>query len=420
MKYDFHSIIDRRGKDATAFDGIGSYVWGFEPEAAKPGYDEIPMWVADMNFKTAPAVTKALEERIRHPLYGYFTPSDLYYQRIIDWQRDLHGYGALPGFGADMIGYENGVHGCIVSCLNALTEPGDPVFFHAPAYVGFLHDMRDTDRRPVLSLLKKDDRGIWRMDYEDMDRKIRENRVRVAIFCSPHNPSGRVWERTEIEEAMRIFADNHVTVISDEIWSDIVFEGHEHIPTCLLSEDASKRTIGIYAPSKTFNLAGLIGSYHIIPNPVLREKIRNHGLKTHYNDMNVLSMHALIGAYSHEGREWHNELMQVLEKNCRYATDYINQKLPGCQASMPEGTYMIFMECGAYLDKYNMSLDQILKKGWDVGVAYEDGRAFAFDKAIRLNVALPMKKVEEAMDRLARYVFTDVQKTVGVKSKAFF
>ena len=402
MKYDFTSIIDRRGKDATAYDGIGKTVWGIEPDAACPGFDEIPMWVADMNFETCPAVTKALAERISHPLYGYFIPSDAYYQSIIDWQTKRHGYSGLS---AEQIGYENGVHGCIVSCINTLTEPGDSILVHSPTYVGFLTDMRQTGRRAVLSPLVKDADGTWRMDYEDMDRKLKQYHIRLAAFCSPHNPTGRVWERWEIEKAMEIFRENRCLVISDEIWADIVFSGHTHIPTSMVSEDARSRTISIYAPSKTFNLAGLIGSYHIIQDEVLREKITRHGDRTHYNEMNVLSMHALIGAYSEEGHAWTDELCKVLEENCRYAADYINQHFDGCSISMPQGTYMLFMECSEYLKWSGRTLDELLKAGWDVGVAYQDGRKFAWEDAIRINCALPMSRLKEAMDRLAKYVF---------------
>jgi cystathionine beta-lyase len=401
MKYDFTSIIDRRGKDAVAVDAIGGFMWGVEPRRAKEGFDEIPMWVADMNFATAPSVTRALTERISHPLYGYFAPSEEYYDRIINWQVSRHGYRDLT---KREIGYENGVHGGIISTINSLTEPGDPVFLHSPSYVGFLGDLKETGRQAVLSPLKRDENGVWRMDFEDMDRKLAEKQIHLVIFCSPHNPTGRVWERWEIERAMDIFKKHDCIVISDEIWSDIVFSGHEHIPTAMVSEDAKNRTIGFYAPSKTFNLAGLIGSYHIIFNPILRRKITVHGNKTHYNDMNVLSMHALIGAYSKDGAEWTDELNLVLEGNCRYAVERID-RFEGCSAAMPQGTYMVFMNVEEFCKKKGCTLDDVLKAGWDVGVAYQDGRKFAADWSIRLNTAMPLDRVREAFGRLETYVF---------------
>ncbi len=404
MKYDFDKIIERKGKDALAYDGIGSNIWGFAPEKAKPGFDEIPMWVADMNFETCPSITKALEERIRHPLYGYYLPSDQYYESILEWQRTKHDFKGLT---KDMVGYENGVHGCIVSCIRALSQPGDAILLHSPAYVGFFGDLKDTGRKPVLSPLSRDAEGVWRMDYEDMDRKIKKYHIRLAIFCSPHNPTGRVWEKEELEKAMEVFQENDVIVISDEIWSDIIYSGHKHIPTCLVNEDAAKRTVGIYAPSKTFNLAGLIGSYHIIMDPMLRNIVTKSGDSTRYNEMNVLSMHALVGAYSKEGQEWTAQLCQYLERNCRYTYELIRDHLDGVSAAMPEGTYMVFMDCREYLKKHpEKTLDGLLKAGWDVGVAYQDGRKFADSCSIRLNVALPMSRLQEAMGRMEKYVFT--------------
>ncbi len=402
MKYDFTTIMDRRGKDAVAIDYIGKSHWGFEPGAAKEGFDEIPMWVADMNFATCPTITEAIAARIAHPAFGYFVPSDEYYDSIIRWRTSQNGYEGLE---REMIGYENGVHGGLISTIQTMTQPGDPVFVHTPAYVGFLSDLRETGRHLVESPLYKDEDGIWRMDFEDMDRKLRENHVRLAIFCSPHNPSGRVWERWELEKAMEIFAKNDCIVFSDEIWADIVFEGHKHIPTAMVSEDAKNRSVCLYAPSKTFNLAGLIGSYHIIYNPLLREKITTYGDKTHYNEMNVLSMHALIGAYKQEGYEWVEELNQVLSRNTKYAAEMINEQFDGCHAQVPQGTYMVFMDCEEYCKKNGKTLDDVLKAGWDVGVAYQDGRKFAHPWSIRINCALPFSRVVEAFDRLKEYVF---------------
>ncbi len=402
MKYDFTSHIDRHGKDAVAVDSIGGVVWGIEPKSAKEGFDEIPMWVADMNFATCPAITAAMKERLEHPLFGYYVPTDNYYNSIINWQTTHHGYQNLK---KEEIGYENGVHGGICSVLSLLTEPGDTVLVHSPTYVGFIGDLKQLGRYPSFSPLYRDEEGVWRMDYEDMENRIREKNIRMAIFCSPHNPTGRVWERWELEKAMELFKEYDVTVISDEIWSDIVFEGHTHIPTQMVSDDASMRTISLYAPSKTFNLAGLIGGYHIIRNPLLRERIDKYEEALHYNEMNVLSMHALIGAYGKEGVEWTKELITVLEENCRYVTDFINENFEGCSAAMPQGTYMIFMNCQEYAKKHNKSLQNLLEAGWEVGVAYQDGRQFHDKWSIRLNCALPKDRLEEAMDRLKKHVF---------------
>ena len=402
MKYDFTSIIDRRGKDAKAVEGIGHKVWGNEPDAPKEGFDPIPMWVADMNFATCPAVPAAIIERAKHPLYGYFIPKNDYYAAIIRWQTERNGFQDLK---QEYIGYENGVHGCVTSAVQTLTAPGDKVLLHSPTYVGFAADVEYLGRTSVYSPLKKDENGIWRMDYEDMDAKLKANNIHLAIFCSPHNPAGRVWERWELEKAMEVFEANQCYVISDEIWADITYTGHQHTPTLMVNDWAREHTVAVYAPSKTFNLAGLIGSYHIIYNKYLRDRVTAHGDATHYNEMNVLSMHALIGAYSDEGREWVSELLQVLEGNCKYACDHIRQHYDGVDVSMPQGTYMLFLDLTDYCRRTGKTLDQVIKAGWDVGVAWQDGRAFHGPCHIRMNLASPLSRIQEAFHRLDKYVF---------------
>ena len=401
MTYDFTSIMDRHGKDAIAVDGLGAEP-GFAPDPPKEGFDVIPMWVADMNFPTVPTIPEAIIERAKHPAFGYFNPTDEYYNAIINWQHTRNG---VEGLTAEDIGYENGVLGGVVSTLTAFAAPGDAVLLHSPTYVGFTSCIENNGYHIVHSPLKKDEQGVWRMDFEDMDRKLKEHNIHVAVFCSPHNPCGRVWEKWEIERAMEVYKENDCVVISDEIWSDLILAGNKHIPTQSVSEDARNRTAAFYAPSKTFNLAGLVGSYHIIYNKYLRDRIVAKASKAHYNDMNVLSMHALIGAYKPQGQEWVDELRQVLTGNVDYAFDYIRQHFEGVELSKPQGTYMLFLDCTQWCKDHDLSLDQLLKRAWDVGVAVQDGRQFKAPCAIRMNLALPLSRVQEAMDRLDKYVF---------------
>ncbi len=333
MKYDFTSILDRHGKDAIAIDGLGTMP-GFAPDKPKEGFDAIPMWVADMNFPTVPTIPQAIIARAQHPAFGYFNPAKEYYQSIIRWQERRNG---VTGLTAGCIGYENGVLGCVISALTAFAAPGDAVLLHSPTYIGFTNSIEDNGFHIVHSPLKPDEHGVWRMDFEDMDVKIKQHHIHAVVFCSPHNPTGRVWERWEIEKAMEVCRANDCVVISDEIWSDLLLSGHKHIPTQSVSEDAKNRTIAVYAPSKTFNLAGLVGSYHIIYNKYLRDRVRSKSAKPHYNSMNVLSMHALIGAYQPEGYEWVDELCQVLTENVDYACDFIAQHFEGIRVSKPQG-----------------------------------------------------------------------------------
>ncbi|MBE5984140.1 MAG: aminotransferase class I/II-fold pyridoxal phosphate-dependent enzyme [Paenibacillaceae bacterium] len=401
MKYDFTSIMDRRGKDAIAVDGLGTLP-GFAPDLPKDGYDTIPMWVADMNFPTVPSICAAIVERVQHPAFGYFSPSEEYYDVIIKWQEERNG---VTGLTKECIGYENGVLGGVISVLNAFSAPGDAVLLHSPTYIGFTMSLENNGRKIIHSPLKQDENGVWRMDYEDMDKKIKAHKIHTAIFCNPHNPCGRVWEKWEIEKAMEVYKNNDCIVISDEIWSDLILDGNKHIPVQSVSEDARKRTIALYAPSKTFNLAGLIGSYHIIYDPYIRDRVRAQSSKSHYNDMNVLSMHALIGAYRPEGAEWVDELCQVLTSNVDYAYDYITKNFKGVKLSKPQGTYMLFMDCTDWCKENGKTIDELEKAGWDVGVAWQDGRMFHGPCSIRLNLALPFSRVEEAMKRLNEHVF---------------
>lgn len=403
MKYDFTTIMDRRGKDASAVDAIGR-TGPMSMPAPKEGFDPIPMWVADMNFPTVPTITESIIRRAEHPAFGYFAPTDEYFDSIIRWHKTRNGVGDLT---RECIGYQNGVLGGVVSALNVLCSKGDRVLLHSPIYIGFTMSLKNNGYAIIHSPLVKDEQGIMRMDYEDMEKKIVENQIHTTIFCSPHNPCGRVWEKWELEKAMELFRKHDVYVISDEIWSDLILCGYQHIPTQSISEDAKKRTIAVYAPSKTFNLAGLVGSYHIIYNPWLRDRMKKECSLSHYNDMNVLSMHALIGAYKPEGHAWLEELRQTITANINFATDYIRNHFPGVEFSCPQGTYMLFLDCTKWCAEHGKTIDQLQKAGYDVGVVWQDGRDFGGPCHVRLNLALPLSRVEEAFSRLEKHVFCE-------------
>ena len=335
MKYDFTSILDRRGRDAIAVDGLKGD--GFSPAPPKEGFDAIPMWVADMNFPTVPTIQEAIIERASHPAFGYFQATDAYFDSIIRWQEKRN--------------------------------------------------------------------GVWRMDFADMEKHLKEEHIHAAILCNPHNPCGRVWERWELEKAMELFKKYDVYVVSDEIWSDILLNGHKHTPTQSVSEDARMRTAAFYAPSKTFNLAGLVGSYHIVYNNWWRDRIGKESSLNHYNMMNVLSMHALIGAYQPEGYEWTDELCEVLSGNVNFACDYIEQHFAGVTVSKPEGTYMLFVDCTDWCAAHGKTIDDVEKACWEVGVAVQDGKMFHGPCHLRMNLASPRSRIEEAFRRMDQYVF---------------
>ena len=396
MLYDFDTVLDRRGRDSVAADVVP---WDVKPDE---GVVPIPMWIADMAYPTAPPVLEAMRKRLDYPNLGYYALSDEYYGAILSWQRRRNG---VEGLERVHIGYENGVLGGVASAVQAFTAPGEKILVHSPTYIGFTHTIETLGRVLVHSPLVRDGEGIWRMDYADMEAKIEENGIHLVIFCSPHNPSGRVWEREELERATALFEKHDCLVISDEIWSDIVMPGFRHIPTQSVSADARERTLAFYAPSKTFSLAGLIGSYHIIYNKYLRERVERQSAQSHYNSCCVLSMHALIGAYSPEGEEWAEQMLRAVDGNFAYACSFIAEHFPGVRVMRPQGTYMLFLDCADWCREHGVTIGELQRRGVRAGVVWQNGEDFVWPETIRMNLALPLSQLKEAMERLARSAF---------------
>ena len=329
MKYDFTSIMDRHGKDAIAVDGLGT---GFAPAAPKEGFDAIPMWVADMNFPTVPTIQEAIIERTNHPAFGYFNPTDEYFDSIIRWQAKRNG---VQGLTKECIGYENGVLGGVISALNCVCSKGDKILIHSPTYIGFTMSLKNNGYEAVHSPLVKDENGVWRMDFEDMEKHLKEEKIHAAIMCNPHNPCGRVWERWELEKAMELYKKYDVYVVSDEIWSDIILSGNKHIPTQSVSEDARQRTAG----------------------------------------------------------------------NIDFACDYIEKHFEGVTVSKPQGTYMLFVDCTDWCKAHGKTIEDVEHACWDVGAAIQDGTMFFGPCHLRMNLASPRSRIEEAFHRMDKYVF---------------
>ena len=396
MPYDFTTVLDRRGMDSIAADMIP---WDVSVDE---GFDAIPMWVADMAYPVAPPVLDAMRKRLEFPSLGYYAMSEEYYDSILSWQRRRHG---VEGLEREHIGYENGVLGGVAAAVQAFTAPGEKILVHSPTYVGFTHTVGNLGRVLVHSPLRRDGDGIWRMDYADMEEKIAAEHIHLVIFCSPHNPSGRVWERAELEKAMAVFEKYDCLVISDEIWSDIVMPGFRHIPTQSVSEDARRRTIAFYAPSKTFSLAGLVGSYHIVYSRYLRERLVRQSEQSHYNSCNVLSMHALVGAYSPEGERWAEEMIRAVDGNFAYACGFIAEHFPGVKVMRPQGTYMLFLDCHDWCAAHGVPIGELQRRAVRKGVIWQNGEDFVWPETIRMNLALPLSRLREAMERLKQYAF---------------
>ncbi len=395
-KFDFVTVTDRRGLDSSKWDNIPI------PNAeVLPGFSHIPMWVADMDFPTAPCVIAAIQARLAaSPAMGYFGLKETgFYDAIKKWQFERNGVTIEDD---DVISYENSVLGGVSNVIRTYTEEGDPVLLHSPTYIGFTGTVNAAKRKIILSELKQDEEGTYRMDFEDMEKKIVENNIKVAIFCNPHNPTGRVWTPEEIQDYVELMVKHNVKIIADEIWSDFIMEG-KHTPTQSVSELAKMNVSAMYACTKTFNLAGLVGAYSIIYDKDTREKCRELAAQTHYNQPNILSVHALVGAYN-EGAPYVDELIKVIKSNQQHAYDVIQTWGGLVKTQKPQGTYVMFLDFTEFCEKRGKTMDEVLQKCVSVGVICQDGRPFHGPCHARFNFACPHSSVVEAFDRLTKYV----------------
>lgn len=388
MKFDFDKQWDRIGKDAVKWDA---------PVAETGRKDIIPMWVADMDFATAPSVQEALKARVEHPLYGYFSPTAQYYNAIINWHKTRYNNPAVK---AEYIAYQNSVLGGVATAVAAYSQPGDQILCNATTYTGFTNTVKNLGRFLCLSELIEDENGVFRLNYEDMEQKIIANKIPIYIFCSPHNPTGRMWDKEEIEKVVEMCARLGVFLLSDEIWADFTPSGKQHIPTASVSDKAKEITMSMYAPSKTFNLAGLVGSYYVIYNPMIRQRIDKVASMNHYNMVNVLSIAACTGAYE-GGAEWVDEMNAYIRANQEYVNEFVAKNFKGVKTYCPEGTYLMWLNC----EDSELGIQEILDRMKAAGVIVNDGRTFNGKHHVRLNLATPKANIVEGMKRLDEEVF---------------
>lgn len=390
MKYNFDEITERRDTcslkwDAPAFSFSARYC---------PSRDIIPMWVADMDFRTPEFVTEAMAERIKHPMFGYaFTPEE-YFEVIGSWHKDRYNQG---GVDRTTVSYHNSVLGGVASAISALTQAGDNILIQSPTYVGFQSTINNMGRNMVFTKLTPDQNGVFRMDFEEMEKIMSTQNIPVFLFCSPHNPTGRIWDKDELEKVVELCDKYDVKIISDEIWADFILsENKKHIPLPSLNETSKKITFGMYAPSKTFNLAGLVGAYSVCYNRGLNNRVLKVGTSTHYNLPNVLSTTACIAGYTH-GREWVNQMTDYLNVNVKYLVDFLNT-IEGFSAYVPEATYLLWVDISG--SKY--SSKEIVDMCKTVGVIISDGEEYFDSNYLRLNYSLPFSVVKDACERIGK------------------
>jgi cystathionine beta-lyase len=388
MKYDFTTVLDRRGRDSIAADWIP-----IPGVTVREGFDAIPLWVADMSFPTAPPILEAMRRRLEFPSLGYFPLPQEYYDAIIGWQRRRNG---VEGLEKEHIGYENGVLGGVSAAIRMLTAPGEEILLHAPTYVGFTHVLKNVGRVAVHSDLKPDEIGIWRMDYEDMERAFRDEGIRFMLLCNPHNPVGRVWRREELQKAVDIANRYGVIVLCDEIHGEFALDRKL---TRVYSLDNVDNVVSFNAPTKAFNIAGLRTSTVIVRNPELREKIA-HVIGLSHAGPNIFGMVAQRAAFEH-GDEWMDAVLEYIRENRDYAVEYIEKNIPKIKTCAQEGTYVMWLDCTA------MGLDDaaLMRRFVDVGgVGMSQGTSFGEEGKghMRLNIATQRRNLIAALEGLRR------------------
>ena len=389
---DFDQVVDRRNTRSIKYD--------FASEFGYPK-DVLPLWVADMDFKTSSFVEEALVSLTGHNLYGYSNvkPGDGYLEAVHGWMKRRHRWEVEPEWQLRT----PGVCFAIAAAIRSLTKPGEAVLIQQPVYYPFSSLIEKNGRQKVSSDLILDSDGSYRMDFDDLERKIIEHNIRLFILCSPHNPVGRVWTKEELRRIGQICSAHGVTVFSDEIHFDFIWEG-EH--TVFQEVDPAFRdfTVTATSPSKTFNLAGLQLANIFAPNPDLRKSLKEEIERTGYDEPNIFGITAAQAAYEH-GDVWYEAMTAYVSENIRFADAFVRERLPGVQMRRPEGTYLIWMDFrGTGLTVSQLDELIIHRAGlWlDSGAIFgAPGEGFQ-----RVNVACPRSTLREALERLERALRT--------------
>ena len=386
-EYDFDRVIDRERTCSLKYD-LCPVELGL--------YDVIPMWVADMDFEVAPAIVEAVRKRAGHPVYGYPRIPDSYWEAIRHWLRTRHGW-EVP---REWLSKSPGIVTALNLCVQAFTRPGDGVVIQTPVYHPFYSAVENNGRRIVGNPLRFES-GRWTMDLENLAAAI-DDRTRMLILCSPHNPVGRVWTRDELAKLGAICVEHDLVVVSDEIHGDLVFGGRRHLPTATVSPELAERTITCLSPSKTFNIPGLFTSVVLSSSSRLLGLFDKQAERCGLTMGNVFGIAALEAAYA-RGAEWLDRLLPYLEKNMDYAEKAFAARIPLIRFLKPEGTYLALLDCRALGMPQKALDDFFLKKA---GVLFDEGPHFgeALAGFERMNLACPRSVLEKAIGRIERAV----------------
>ena len=384
MKYDFDTITPRRG--------TLSYKWDSAAEGV------LPMWVADMDFKTAPAIIEALHKRVDNGIFGYTLVPDEYYDAVISWFSRKHSWV----IDRNMMIYTSGVVPAISAIIKALSSPGDKVVVQTPVYNCFFSSIRNNGCEIVNnSLIKRGD--SYDIDFDDLDRKLSDNKVPLMLLCNPHNPAGRVWSREELKRIAEICRRHDVTVISDEIHCEFVFDGYKYTPFANVAKEAGCKCVVCVSPSKAFNIAGLQIANIVAPDEATRQKIDKAININEVCDVNPFGVIATIAAYN-EGEEWLAQLLDYIRGNYEYMKDFCSKHLPNFPIAKLEATYLVWMDCtvlGLKSDELEEKLVEDVNLWLNAGTMYgtEDGEGY-----MRWNIACPRSVLDDGLHRFLSFV----------------
>lgn len=386
MIYNFDEIIDRSGNRAAKYD----------ERIKKFGtMDVIPLWVADMDFKTAQPIIDACKARAEEGIWGYTSRPTSYFTAYHDWQLRRNGWD----IDTSLMSWCLGVVPALSALVKLFTEENEKVMIQTPVYSEF-YDVAEAWGRDVIENKLVENNGKWGVDFDDFEKKAKE--AKMFLLCSPHNPLGIVWKREELEKMLRICFENDVLVISDEIHSDLIFHGKKHIPTATVSEEAKNKVISCISVSKTFNLAGLQAAVTVFPDAEMKKTFDNFwgGMDIHRN--NAFSSVAMEAAMN-EGEEWLDQLLPYLSDNFDYVVDYCEKHIPKIKAFAPDATYLMWLDCRA-LGMSNEQLREFMihKAGLGLNEGYTFGRSLT--GFMRLNAACPRNVLKKAMEQLEKAV----------------
>ena len=388
--FDFDTLIDRNGTHAVGLEGYQKYLFGdMELRLDVPESDLVHMWVADMDFQTAPVIKEAILDRIDHGIFGYTKVDDpTYYDAFVSWSEENYGHA----FNKQHILMTSGIIPALFEIIRLRCKKGDKLLILTPSYAFFKHAADFHGVEVVSSELQYED-GEYQIDFEDVKTKVRDPNLNLCFFCSPHNPTGRIWSDEELMRFGEICLEQGVTIVSDEIHCDLLRQGKRFSPMAKIFPE-SKEIITCMSTSKTFNLAGLLTAFIIIPN----EGFRNIWQNDNFGLCNPLSIAAAHAAYQ-DGKVWLDALKRYLDDNFLFLKSFLEQYLPQAHFTIPDATYLAWIHIGAYFDKGEDLGKFFVEKA---GVVLEGGTMFVenADGYIRLNIACPREKLELALNRM--------------------